>query len=78
MPLQSAWTPEQPLPKTADKTTAAAIITHLFFPISPRTLEKWPLTARRPNRAAVYEVSELLEVAEAKYQAARPYKQQEE
>ena len=50
------WHPDQPLPKYADKATAAAIVTHLFFPISPRTLEKWPLVVRRPNKAAIFEL----------------------
>ena len=61
--------------KNADKVTGAAIVTHLFFPISPRTLEKWPLTVRRPNKAAIYEVAELLEIAKTKFEAARAYKQ---
>ena len=50
---KTAWQPEQPLPQYADKATAAAIITHHFFPISPRTLERWPLTVRRPNKATI-------------------------
>ena len=53
MSLKPAWKPDNPLPVNADKVTGAAIITHLFFPISPRTLEKWPLTVRRPNKAAI-------------------------
>ena len=75
MSQKSAWAPKQPLPKNADKVTGAAIVTHLFFPISPRTLEKWPLTVRRPNKAAIYEVAELLEIAKTKFEAARAYKQ---
>lgn len=71
------WQPDQPLPKYADKATAAAIVTHLFFPISPRTLEKWPLVVRRPNKAAIFEVAELLRHAEQKFEAAPPYKQSE-
>ncbi len=58
MAHNTTWKPEQPLPQYADKPTAAAIITHHFFPISPRTLERWPLTVRRPNKATVYEVAE--------------------
>lgn len=71
------WHPDQPLPKYADKATAAAIVTHLFFPISPRTLEKWPLVVRRPNKAAIFEVAELLRHAEQKFEAASAYKQSE-
>ena len=75
MALKQTWQPEQPLPQYADKTTAAAIITHHFFPISPRTIERWPLTVRRPNKATIYEVGELMAYAEAKLQAAYAYKQ---
>jgi len=74
---KTAWQPEQPLPQYADKPTAAAIVTHHFFPISPRTLERWPLTVRRPNKATVYEVDELMAVAEAKLKSAYAYKQAE-
>jgi hypothetical protein len=56
MALKQTWQPEQPLPTYADKATAAAIITHHFFPISPRTLERWPLTVRRPNKATIYDL----------------------
>ena len=71
----SACQPEQPLPRYADRKTLAAIITHNFFPISHRTLQTWPLTVRRPNRAAVYEVAEALEFAEQKLEGAISYKQ---
>ena len=77
MARDTTWTPEQPLPQYADKPTAAALITHHFFPISPRTLERWPLTVRRPNKAAVYEVGELMAFAERKFNSAYVYKQAE-
>ena len=77
MARDTTWKPEQPLPQYADKQTAAAIITHHFFPISPRTLERWPLTVRRPNKATVYEVDEVMAVAEAKLNSAYAYKQAE-
>jgi hypothetical protein len=74
---KTAWQPEQPLPQYVDKPTAAAIITHHFFPISPRTLERWPLTVRRPNKATVYEVAEVMAIAESKLNSAYAYKQAE-
>ena len=73
---KTTWQPDQSLPQYADKPTAA-IITHHFFPISPRTLERWPLTVRRPNKATVYEVDEVMAVAEAKLNSAYAYKQAE-
>ena len=72
----STWSPDQPLPKFADKVTGAAIITHLYFPISPRTLERWPITVRRPNKAAIYAVDELLAFAERKMSETPVYKQE--
>ena len=77
MAQDSTWQPEQPLPQYADKATTAAIITHYHFPIRPRTLERWPLTVRRPNKAAIYEVAEALACAEAKLNSAHVYKQVE-
>lgn len=73
----SNWIPSQPLPQFADKVTSAAIVSHHFFPISPRTLERWPLTVRRPNKVAIFEVDELMQVAEKKLNAAHAYKQAE-
>lgn len=69
------WSPGQPLPIYANRKTLAAIITHNFFPISHRTLERWPLTARRPNKSVVYNVAEALEYAEQQLQSAYAYKQ---
>ena len=77
MNRNASWLPDQPLPKFADKATSAAIVTHHFFPISPRTLERWPLTVRRPNKAVVYEVAELMKIAESRLEAAYAYKQME-
>ena len=78
MSRKATWQPKQPLPVNADKITSAAIITHLFFPISPRTLESWPLTVRRPNKASIYEVAELIKIAEEKLRNSHAYKQAED
>jgi hypothetical protein len=77
MSQRSHWNPTQPLPKHADKATAAAIITDHYFPISPRTLERWPLTVRRPNKAVIYDVAELMAMAEERLDGAYAYKQSE-
>ena len=76
MTRKTTWLPDQPLPQYADKQTAAAIITHFYFPISPRTLERWPLIVRRPNKVAIYAVEELLSVAKQKFDDACAYKQE--
>ncbi len=77
MAPKSNWQPGEPLPAYADRPTAAAIVTHHCFPISHRTIEKWPLTVRRPNKTCVYSVDEVLEVAERKLAEAYAYKQAE-
>ena len=69
------WEPDQPLPKYADRDTCASIVSHLLFPVMPRTIATWPLVARRPNRSVVYEVSEVLEFAKHKFNQATAYKQ---
>ena len=69
------WHDDQALPKFADRETCAAIVSHFFFPIKPRTIATWPLVARRPNRCVVYEVNEVLEFAKHKFNQATAYKQ---
>jgi hypothetical protein len=69
------WSPGQPHPRHADRKTLAAIIAHEYFPVSPRSLERWPLKVRRVNGRAVYAVKDVLAVAEAMAAAGRVYKQ---
>ena len=71
----SHWEPGQPFPKYADRKTLAKIISFERFPVSYRTLQTWPLIARRPNRAVVYDVNEALEYAQSKLDLAPCYKQ---
>jgi len=71
----SNWEPDKPLPRFADRKTTADIISHFYFPVSPRTIETWPLKVRRPNRAAVLEVAEAMSFAEKKLENAVTYKQ---
>lgn len=69
------WNDDQALPKFADRETCAAIVSHYFFPIKPRTIATWPLVARRPNRNVVYDVNEVLEFAKYKFNQSPTYKQ---
>jgi hypothetical protein len=69
-----SWSAGQPLPRNADRRTLAAIITSLFFPVSPRTLEKWPLQVTKVNGAAISATADAIAIAEAKLAAARTYK----
>jgi hypothetical protein len=57
-----------------DRRTAAELVTRLYFPVSPRTIEAWPLTTRRVNGKATVETAELFAFAEAKLEAAPPIK----
>jgi hypothetical protein len=73
-------TPQQPtpsaefdladLPRRVDRSTAAALVTKFFFPVSSRTLEVWSISWRLVNGKAVCETGELFAVAQAKLDAA--------
>ena len=69
------WSAGSPLPAYANKTTVAAIISHHVFSISRRTIENWPLIARRPNRENVYNVEDALSLAKTKLEKSPSYKQ---
>lgn len=59
-------------PTRVDRRAGADLVTRHFFPISPRTLEVWPLTWRKVNGKAVCETTELFALAAAKLDAAPP------
>ena len=52
------------LPVRIDRRLAAKIVSDRFFPISRRTLERWPLTWRRINGRALVDTNELLAEAQ--------------
>lgn len=58
------------LPVRVPRDVAAELITRFFFEISPRTLERWPLTWRRLNGKAHCETKELFAVADSMLGAA--------
>ena len=59
-------------PVRMDRNGLAAFITKEFFQVSPRSLERWPLTWRHVNGKAHAETAEAAAVAEAKLTAAPP------
>lgn len=63
-----------PLPIRVDRRTAAALVTRLYFPVSHRTVEAWPLTVRHVNGKATIATAELFAFAQAKLDAAPPIK----
>lgn len=57
-------------PARIDRRVGAELINRYFFPISPRTLERWPVTWRRINGRALCETSELLAEAQRRVDLA--------
>lgn len=70
--IDTSKTAPTPLPVRVDRRTAAELVTQRFFPVSPRTVEAWPLTVRRVNGKATVETAELFAFAQAKLDAAPP------
>jgi hypothetical protein len=60
------------LPVRTPRDTAAALVSKYYFKISPRTLERWPLTWRRLNGKAHCETAELFAHAELMLAEAPP------
>ena len=58
------------IPVRTDRKRGAALVTLLYFPISPRTLEKWPVTWVRVNGKATTTTAELFAEAEARLAGA--------
>ena len=58
------------LPARVDRLSGAALISFHLFPISPRTLERWPVTWRRINGRALAETDELLAEAQRRVDSA--------
>jgi len=59
-------------PARVNRKRGAQIITDLYFPISHRTLETWPIAWRYVNGRATCDIGDLLILAEAKLNAAPP------
>jgi hypothetical protein len=62
------------LPARMDRKRAAEVLTQRFFPISNRTLERWPLTWRRLNGRALVNTDELLAEAQRRLEECAPIK----
>jgi hypothetical protein len=69
-PLSKASSLAKGLPSRVDRRRGAQIISDLYFPISHRTLEVWPVTWRHVNGRATCDTHELLAVAKGKLEAA--------
>jgi hypothetical protein len=58
------------LPRRVDRKAAARLVAQYFFPVSPRSLEVWPLTWWMVNGKGVCDTAELFAVAQTKLDAA--------
>jgi hypothetical protein len=58
------------LPRRVDRRRGAELVTQFFFPISPRTLERWPLTGRVVNGRLVFSTADLFAIARQRIDAA--------
>lgn len=61
---------DEALPVRVCRRTGAKIVTDKFFPISHRTLERWPLKWRRVNGRALVDTSDLLAEAQRRVDEA--------
>lgn len=61
---------EKALPVRVCRRMAAQIVTVNFFPVSHRTLERWPLKWKRVNGRALVETEELLVEAQRRVDEA--------
>jgi hypothetical protein len=57
-------------PVRVNRREAAELVTHIFFPVSPRSLEVWPLTVRRVNGHTTVDTAQLFAIAKGKLAAA--------
>ena len=60
------------LPVNVDRRIGAELVTRYFFPVSHRTLERWPLAGRVVNGRLVFATAELFTHARALMDAATP------
>jgi hypothetical protein len=58
------------LPRRVDRRALAHLVSKFYFPVSPRTVEAWPLVVKRVNGRATIDTREGLAFAKAKLDAA--------
>ncbi|WP_426957995.1 hypothetical protein [Muricoccus radiodurans] len=58
------------LPVNADRRKGAELVTRFYFPVSPRTIERWRLPSRVVGGKAIYSTAALLAYARGKMNAA--------
>ena len=62
--------PANPPPRIPRKVASPFLLAALGFPVSPRTLESWPVATKLVNGKATFDTAELLAYARSKVDAA--------
>jgi hypothetical protein len=68
--------PQGAVPEYLDRSELAKLLSKQLFPVSARTLRRWPLTVTFVNGRALHNVGEALAYAENLLATAPRYKQQ--
>jgi hypothetical protein len=58
------------LPKHVDRRRAAELVTHYFFAVSPRSMERWPLAGKVLNGRLTFPTADLFRIARERVNAA--------
>lgn len=58
------------LPKNVDRQRGAVLVSHYFFAVSPRSLERWNLTGKVLNGRLTFPTADLFRIAREKMDAA--------
>ncbi|MFH5927036.1 hypothetical protein [Roseomonas xinghualingensis] len=58
------------LPKYVDRQRAAALVTHYFFGVSARSLERWPLAGKVINGRLIVPLADVFRIARERMDAA--------
>jgi hypothetical protein len=70
LPIRSTSPDLASVPPRLGRRAAAAFLSLHFFPVSPRTIEAWPIPSRRVNGKALYETIDLITYANQKIDEA--------
>jgi hypothetical protein len=71
LPPSDTPDPLPQLPLRVDRQQGARIVTHFFFPLASRSLERWPLNWIYINSRATCETAALFDEARRRLTAAR-------
>lgn len=58
------------LPRYVDRQRAAELVTHFYFRVSPRSLERWPLIGKVLNGRLTFPTADVLRIARERMDAA--------